>query len=170
MPRSIMTPDGLIFIEDLNLNNDVMLNTNLINNSNLYIPNVGYVGPRTAIRTQPSYSDVNNDPELRKRVVKYFHGKVEVWLYGAYKDLGDYLVEKNGNVELGTSKGETNMTPNKARYLMDKIIRRSVILSILDKYVRRKNVNWYDLKEKHMSDLKEYIHAKLKSHIRRISI
>ena len=170
MPRSIMTPNGLIFVEDLNLNNDVLLQTNVVNNGYIYTAELGQPMPRTLVRTQPSYSDVNNDPELRKRMVKYFHGKVEVWLYGLYRDLGDYVVEKSGNVELGTSKGESTMTPNKAAFLMDKVIRKNVILSILDKYVRRKNANWYDLKEKHMSDLKEYIHTKLKSHIRKISI
>lgn len=165
MPRSIMTPNGLIFIQDLNIDNDPLINTSVTNNGRMFIADM-HNTPRTLIRTQPSYSDVNNDPDLRKRMVKYYYGKIEVWLYGAFKDLGSYVVEKNGEASLG--KGDVSMTPAKARYLMEKIIRKSVVLTILDKFVRRRNVNWFDLKEKHHSDLKEYIYTKLKSHFRRV--
>lgn len=164
MPRSIMTPNGLIFIQDTNIDVEPSSFVNVVNNGPILITDRN-IAPRTIIRTQPSYSDVNNDPDLRRRVVKYYHDKIEVWLYGSYKDFGGYVVENDDNVSL--SRGEVTMNPNKARFLMKNIIRKSVVLTIIDKFVRRNNVNWFDLKEKHHSNLKKFIHTKLKNYLRK---
>lgn len=168
MPRSIMTPDGLVFIEDLNIENSSLYTTQIINRDGLYYTaNVGYAGPRTIIRTRPSIeTDVNNDPELRKKVVKYFYGQVEAWMFGGFRDLADYFTEKNGTVTLG--KSNDGMTSAKSDFILNEIISKSTILKILDKYVRRKNANWYDLKTKHYDSVKSYIHTKIKSHIRKL--
>ena len=168
MPRSIMTPNGLIFVEDLNIDNSPLLTTHVTSNDGIsYIANIGYSGPRTVIRTVPTLtSDVNNDPELRKRVVKHFHGQFEVWLFGSFRDLGNYFTDKNGTVTIGNS--EDGMTNAKANYIMSEIVSRNTILKILDKYVRRKNANWYDLKGKDSESVKKYIHTKIRSHIRKL--
>lgn len=168
MPRSVMTPDGLIFIEDLNADNSPLFNTRIITRDGIsYTADIGFSGPRTIIRTQPTIqSDVNNDPDLRKRVVKYFYGQFETWLFGGFRDLGDLFIEKSGSVSLG--KSSDGMTSAKSDFILNEIVSKNTILKILDKYVRRKGANWYDLKTKHYDSLKSYIHTKIKSYIRKL--
>ena len=168
MPRSIMTPDGLVFVEDLNVENVALQTAQIINRDGIYYTaDIGYSGPRTIIRTQPTIqSDVNNDPDLRRRVVKYFYEKFEVWLYGSFKDLGNYFSDNNGNIT--AKQSSDGMTPNKAKFILKEVITKSTILKILDKYVRRRNVNWFDLKTKHYDSVKDYIRTKVKSHVKKL--
>jgi hypothetical protein len=129
--------------------------------------------PRPIFRTTPSYQSVNNDPELRKKMTKYFFQKLQDdWLYASFGDVAKYLTVVDNKVTFSKSLSEMGkngeMTIEKVKFIVDEVFTKHDLLEVIDKYVRRRNVNWYDLKTKHKADLRDYIHGKLKNHMRKL--
>jgi hypothetical protein len=177
MIRTYITHDGeLKFVQDLNVDYSPMIHTVMNSNNNvngLLITDPSYLAPRPIFRTKNSFEGVNNDPELRKRVTSYFFDKFkDDWIYSSFKDLGKYFDVSNGEImfvkNLKEYSKDMEMTKSKARFLTEEIFTKHNILNVIDKYVRHRNVNWYDLKSKHRTDLKDYIHGKIRNHMRRM--
>ena len=146
---------------------DLFGTVNLADINRTYITDISLMS-RPIIRTNPSYPTVNNDPILRKKVVKYFFNKlVDDWLYGSFSDVGKYVIVKDGKAEFSkiTSESDNTMNDIKARYITEEIFTKHDLLEVIDKDVRKQNVNWFDLRTKHKSDLKDYIHGKIKKHL-----
>lgn len=174
MLRTFMSNGNLQFVYDINTNINPFFDiydANKRTNDGVLIVDPYYTTPRPIFRTNQSIDDVNNDPELRKRMTKYFYDKFKTdWVYGSYSALYDYLSVKNGEVKIERSdKGKSDNDNLKAEFIINEIFSKSDMLDLLDKYVRQNDVNWYDLKTKHKLDVKDYIFKKIKSHMSKLA-
>ena len=128
----------------------------------------------------PTSYDVNNDPELRKKVVKhFFHVYSTTWLPFSFTKLQKYLTLSNGNISFiknineynKETTVEKNVVPaDKLDFIIDNVFGKHELLVFLDKFVRVHNVNWYDLKTKHYEKVKTELYDKLKNHMKKIVI
>ena len=179
MIRTFMTDKGLEFVYDHTTSHYPFTNmtTSVLKDNKVdavIVSNPITPLPSTVIRTNPSVTDVNDDPELRKRMTKYFFHKFKNdWLYQSFIDLQKYLEVKDGHVQFVKSideykKDETS--EDKIRFIHEEVFTRSEMLKFLDKYVRRYNVNWYDLKTKHKYDVQDRLQSKLKNHMKKLVI
>jgi hypothetical protein len=135
--------------------------------------------PKPIFYNSTSY-DVNNDPELRKKVVKYFfHVYSTNWLPFSFVKLQKYFNSSNGNISFIKNINEYNkessveqsvIPSDKLDFIIDNIFGKHELLVFLDKFVRVNNVNWYDLKSKHYDKVKTDLYDKLKNHIKKIVI
>jgi len=140
-------------------------------------PNItGYnVYQRPIFYTNPTYSDVNNDPELRKKVVRYLFKKFETaWLPYTFIKLQKYLKNTNGEISFIKTFGEYDkeiINDNaKVEFIIENILTKREFLIFLDKFVNKNNANWYDLKNKHIDKIKYELYDKLKNHMKKIVI
>ncbi len=135
---------------------------------------IGYnVFQRPIFYTNPIKSDVNNDPELRKKVVRFFYEKfANIWLPQSYIKLQKYLKVSNGEVTfiktIGDYEKELINDDKKIQFILDNVFSKHELLVFLEKFVNRNNVNWYDLKTKHYEKVKSEIYDKLKNHMKKI--
>lgn len=167
MLRTFMSDGKLQFVYDVNTSYNPIFSTYVNSNNDLIIADPMLTAPRPIFRTDPTIPDVNNDPDLRKRMTKYFYDKYKSdWVYGSFSDLYKYLVVSNGEVKLGKSDDKDDKNDNiKAEFLVKEIFSKYDMLELLDKYVHQKDVNWYDLRTKHKTEVKDYIHRKIKKHM-----
>ncbi len=134
----------------------------------------GYnVFPRPIFYTNSITSDVNNDPELRKKVVRFFYEKfANIWLSQSYIKLQKYLKVSNGEVTFIKSASDYDKefvnNDKKVEFILENIFSKHELVVFLDKFVNRYNVNWYDLKTKHYEKVKSELYEKLKNHMRKI--
>ncbi len=137
------------------------------------IVNTGLVStlyPRSI--TVPRYLDLNDDGNLRTRVVKHFYNKLmDHWLdSGSMGSLLKFLKVKSDRVyfvesvkELEANKADdTNHTKYlKIQYIKDNLVSVSMIAHYIKRFTEKYNVNWYSLYNiEH--DVKDYIKQKLK--------
>lgn len=137
---------------------------------------IGYnVFPRTNLYSNSTLSDVNNDPELRKKVVKYLYEKfATVWLPFSFIKLQRYLKNTNGEITfiktIGDYEKELVNDDKKIEFILENIFSKHELLVFLDKFVNVNNVNWYDLKTKHIEKIKTQLYDKLKNHMKKIVV
>lgn len=136
----------------------------------------GYnVFPRPIFYTNSRFSDVNNDPELRKKVVRYFFEKfATVWLPYSFLKLQKYLKNSNGEISfiktIGDYDKEVVNDDAKIEFILENVFSKHELLVFLDKFVNKYNANWYDLKTKHVEKIKSDLYDKLKNHMKKIVI
>jgi hypothetical protein len=158
--------------------NDPYSNSSLIINTES--DNYSFSAYPKPISYNSSSYDVNNDPELRKKVVKYFfHVYSTTWLPFSFTKLQKYLTLSNGNISFiknineynKETTVEKNVVPaDKLDFIIDNVFGKHELLVFLDKFVRVHNVNWYDLKTKHYDKVKTELYDKLKNHMKKIVI
>ena len=136
--------------------------------------NIITVIPRqTYYKTNPTL-DVNNDPDLRKRISSYMYNKFKnIWLPFSFIKLQKYLKNENGKIIFikNMSEYDNNKTENddlKIEFILDNVFGKHEVVKFLDKFVRNHNVNWYDLKTKHIDKIKNDLYEKIKNHIKKI--
>jgi hypothetical protein len=124
--------------------------------------------PRTF--TVPIYNDLNNDENLRMRVLKHFYNKLfDKWLYSDFKSLLKFLYIKNDRVyfisdikELEKAKPDDGLTADlKIDYIKDFLVSKSYLSNMLARYTDKYRTNWYDLYNQEHS-VKRYIGNRLK--------
>lgn len=118
-------------------------------------------------------SDVNNDPELRKKVVRYFYEKfISVWLPFTFIKLQRYLNNTNDEISfirnIDDYEKKLVNDDRKIDFIIDNIFSKHELLVFLDKFVNKYNANWYDLKTKHAETIKSELYDKLKNHMKKI--
>lgn len=134
---------------------------------------IGYdVLPRPIFYTNTVTSDVNNDPELRKKIVRFFYDKFcTVWLPYSFTKLQKYLKNENGKISfIKTASDYEQKIVNddkKIDFIIENIFTKHEMVRFLDKFVNKFNVNWYDLKTKHVDKIKSDLYDKLKNHMKR---
>jgi hypothetical protein len=165
-----------IYVNDPYANSSLIITTSEDDNENDYAFSA-YAKP---IFYNPTSYDVNNDPELRKKVVKYFfHVYSTNWLPFSFIKFQKYLNSSNGNISFIKNINEYNkessveqsvIPSEKLDFIIDNIFGKHELLVFLDKFVRVNNVNWYDLKSKHYDKVKTDLYDKLKNHMKKIVI
>jgi hypothetical protein len=99
-----------------------------------------YFEPPPFIESSITYQDVNKDPNLRKLLTDFFYEKTIKWVssYNNFKNV------KKSLTMLKSDKGY------------------SIIYNLLRKYIKKNNLNWYDLK-KYYNNIKEYLKFELEN-------
>jgi len=118
--------------------------------------------------TYVSYQNINTDPELRKNMVKYFIEKIISHL-DSY-DLCKYVISTNVDTRLVQTvqeyeKNDRTCVKSKEAFIIEYFITKDRIKHYIKKYVVKKNINWYDLKQ-HKSNVLKYIGHKVKKDIK----
>ena len=131
--------------------------------------------PKQTYYASNTIYDVNNDPDLRRRITTYFYNKyIDNWLPFSFIKLQKYLKNENGKIDFIKNMSEyDNKVDNddlKIDFILDNIFGKHEIVKFLDKFVRNNNVNWYDLKTKHIDRIKNDLYEKIKNLIKKIVI
>jgi hypothetical protein len=191
MLRTFIDPNG-----NVQYINSSLLNTNQLNmfdpfsNSSLFFTqnnqdnednkddyNTFLAFPRPIFYTNSNSYNVNNDPELRRRIVRYFFEKYSTtWLPFSFSKLQRYLVSSTNGIEFIKNINEydneitSNISSEKIDFIIKNVFGKHEILVFLDKFVRMNNLNWYDLKTKHSDKIKNDLYNKIKNHMKKIVI
>ena len=130
------------------------------------------------INNQVQYLNVNNDPELIRKVSKYFFEKtMNAWMYSDFEDLLTYLVVKNGKVsvvsnkkELENNKRDTDMKSIelKVNFITDHVMTKYDMKSFLKKYALKSGLDLWKLKE-NKSYVKKSIYKKIKNKLEKLA-
>jgi len=150
------------------------LYTNDLIQNNL-LDSISYYSPRPIFYTNSSVVDVNDDPELRKKISRYIYDKyINVWLPFSFIKIQKYLTNTNGEINFIKNMKEYEQGENnddlKIDFILENIFGKHEMIRFLDKFVRINNVNWYDLKTKHIGTIKDELYNKLKNHMKKIII
>jgi len=126
----------------------------------------------------PSYLDMNQNPEVRKKLAKYYYYKtLDKWLLkeDGMLDILNYLQVKGDTVHLINSISdykETNVNKDtqdvidkKIKYIENNIFEPYDMEKILNSYVQETGTNWYDL-EKHAFYVKQAVRGFLKKKLK----
>jgi hypothetical protein len=118
-----------------------------------------------------THSDVNNDRELRREVVKYFFDRFKhTWLPEYFSNLYKYFKVVDGMVKYVDSMEETDTNTShnevKARFIVSHIFEKIDMEALIEKYALKHRLNWYDLKKYNKEDIRDYVHNKIHKHIR----
>jgi hypothetical protein len=153
--------------------NTTVLTPTLVNTSldNLYGPsyvtsvNLNYSKPLVSI-----YQDLNTDPRIHKRMIKYFQMKtLDKWLMNDLVDILNYFkINSNGAVDIINNINEYK--PNnsdsaanaekKIDFIHKYFLTASVIDRLLDRYVKDYNIQWVHL-PRNEYQIKKLIASKL---------
>jgi len=123
-------------------------------------------------------SNVNNDPELRKKVVRYFYDKyANTWLPFSFMKLQKYLISTENNIEFIKNINDYNkelsnntISSEKIDFIIKNVFGKHELLVFLDKFINKNNFNWYDLKTIHFDKIKSELYDKIKNHMKKIVI
>lgn len=101
------------------------------------------------------YPDLDKDPSVHKTLTKYYYYKfLDKWLYNDLRSLLGYIKVDNGKGKIINSMSDYNVnsvTNDTAENLdirvnlMEKLISRDFIKSILRRIVEKHNIHWYHL-------------------------
>ena len=128
------------------------------------------------ISSYKTYFDVNNDPELRYKVYKFFYQEYkEMWLKYDYTKLVKFFININDEIKMVKSMDEYHNNTNekdtkKYNFILKNIFGKNEMLVFLDKFVKKNNLKWYDLKRNFEDEIKSGIYYKIKSHIKKLII
>jgi hypothetical protein len=125
------------------------------------------------------YENLNADPKVRKRVVKFFYYKVfDKWIYKELINLLSYVNSKNKlklvsslkNIKSNSSKkGNQSTAKKKSKFLEEKVFGKKgkkVMYNIIRKYVNTRKLQWINLITNHKTDLVEYIGRQLDKYLK----
>ena len=151
--------------------------TTLMSNPYMSNPIIPTIGISPIIPTFPNvvaYQDINNDHNLKSQVVEYFYNKLlNNWLKYHYIDLYHMLIVSNGRAVLiknindieNNKKNEKQDNDIKYEYLIDNYLRKKDLFSLLSKFRKINNINWWELKQ-HSEKVRIFIHHKVKQYIK----
>ena len=124
------------------------------------------------------YENLNNDPDLIRKVTKYFFEKtMNSWLYSDFEDLLTYLVVKGDKVrvisnkkELENNKRDSNMKSieKKVNFIADNVMTKYDMKSFLKKYALKSGLDLWKLKE-NKSYVKKSIYKKIKNKLEKLA-
>ena len=124
------------------------------------------------------YENLNNDPDLIRKVTKYFFEKtMNSWLYSDFEDLLTYLVIKGDKVrvvsnkkELENNKRDSNMKTleMKVNFIADNVMTKYDMKSFLKKYAIKSGLDLWKLKE-NKSYVKKSIYKKIKNKLEKLA-
>jgi len=124
------------------------------------------------------YENLNNDPDLIRKVTKYFFEKtMNSWLYSDFEDLLTYLVIKGDKVrvvsnkkELENNKRDNNMKTleMKVNFIADNVMTKYDMKSFLKKYSLKSGLDLWKLKE-NKSYVKKSIYKKIKNNLEKLA-
>ena len=127
-----------------------------------------------------NYLDVNQDPDLRNKIVRYFKERTLHWLLNdeEFKQLLNYFVFRTDSKrvqyvdpvrkhsEMAKENNDTSeQLRAKVKYMKEFVVSKRLIAKILEKYGTKFNVKWWNFKN-NIEDIKDVIHHELKKKIK----
>ena len=114
----------------------------------------------------PHNNIVNKDPRLRKNITEYIYKKIKYnWIQYHYTDLYDFIIINEDIPMLINNINQLDdNTKNKElkyNYILKKYLSKSLIYDLLQIYVYKNNINWWDIKS-FTSEIRHFIHKKVK--------
>ena len=129
--------------------------------------------PLSAIYPRQLYTpmiDVNNDPNLRNQMTKYFYEEFVYWLAmnDRYKKILTLLTVKDGKViNMNDNENKPEHIELKIKYIISQID-DSDMYELIGKFCKENRVNWWDLKKEGIKGpLKNYIYSYIKSYFKK---
>ena len=129
------------------------------------------------IANEVQYLNINNDPDLIRKVSKYFFEKtMNSWMYSDFEDLLMYLVVKNDKVQVISNKKEldNNKKDNdmksiemKVNYIADNVMTKYDMKSFLKKYAIKSGLDLWKLKE-NKSYVKKSLYKKIHKKLQKL--
>ena len=121
------------------------------------------------VPTTTTYIDVNSDPDLQKKMSKFFFEKLmNKWLHSDFEDLLDHIVVKGKNAKLvsklkdvKSNKTKGSEYDDKIDYIAEEVMTKHDVRSFLKKFVTKSGINWWDLKN-HMRIVKKSLYKRIK--------
>jgi hypothetical protein len=114
------------------------------------------------------YTDINNDIEMRRKIVKYFYDIInDSWITYYFSDLFKYFIIENNNVKLVKSLNNlSNKDTNSLikNYILNKYFKRNNIEKLINKFRKINDINWWEVK-KYQDKFSKFIFSKLKYHL-----
>lgn len=113
--------------------------------------NINYTKPTISI-----YKNLNADPRVHQRLVKYFYYKaLDKWLYEDLIDILNYLKIRNGKVDiinsmkeydpLAVDKESDDDIRKKIDFIEKFFLSKRLMARIIHEYVKHTGTNWVDL-------------------------
>lgn len=99
--------------------------------TNNYLNNIPSLNTIVGSIPIPYYQNLDTDPEIHKRMIKYYKKKLRKWLRGDLKSVLDKV--KGDNID------------KKIEYIEDNIIKTSIVEKILYVYMKKTGLNWVNL-------------------------
>lgn len=125
-----------------------------------------YLLDNVILPTKITYPNVNNDPNLRKKMVKYYWDKIKTWLNESnlYKNLYTKMYVVADKIKFGMDEKPESTKNNiiKYEYIITEIINKKDLYNILDKFCKYNDVNYWDLQDINIKKkLKNFIYNKI---------
>jgi hypothetical protein len=135
--------------------------------------NLSYTTPNIG-----TYENMNADPKVQMRIVKYFYYKVlDKWLYTDMLDVLNYLKTKNNKIDLldnlneynenSVDKDSDDTVKQKIDFIEKYIFTKTLLFKILNKFVKETGNGWISL-PKMESLIKDLIEDKLTKRMRQV--
>lgn len=152
--------------------NDIKLDP-IIDLNDKYKPsiNLSYTRPSLSF-----YEDLNQDPEIRMRLTKYYYYKIlDKWLYDDMLSVLDHLKVNENKVDIvddnnldKSHKNTQEEIEKKVKYIENKILRKRDVYNLLEKFTDETGSEWINLSDneyfiKKIS--KDYLTKKIKKMI-----
>ena len=127
-----------------------------------------YLLDKMVLPNKVSYLNVNNDPNLRKNMVKYFWKKINYWLNNSklYKKIYNYMYVVGDKIKFGLDNNPEKTADKiiKYEYIVKDIINKKDLYDIIDKFCKLNNINYWELQDIHIKDkIKKYFYKKIKN-------
>jgi len=124
------------------------------------------------------YKNVNSDPDLLRKVTKYFYEKtMNKWILSDFEYLLSYLIIKNNEVKLVKTKSEqeknkkeleTNKINMKIEFIANYVFTKYDMKSFVKKFAIKANLDLWDL-EKNRKYVKKALYKKIKNRLEKIA-
>lgn len=124
-----------------------------VNSTSKYLPslNLGYSTPLVGI-----YENLNADPNLQSRMVKYFYFKtLDKWLYDDLDDALNYLTSKDGKIDILSNLNDYKMSTvehdsdliikKKIEFIEEYFLTKSMVSNILTNLTEESDIQWVNL-------------------------
>ena len=116
-----------------------------------------------------SYPDINNDIEMRRKIVNYFYNVInDSWITYYFSNLLKYFIIENNEIKLIKSLNNlSDIKDNnslKKNYILNKYLKKSNIERLINRFRKINDINWWEVK-KYQDKFAKYILAKLKYHL-----
>lgn len=112
------------------------------------------------------YPDINSDKNLRKQVSEYFYNKVyNNWLKYQYLELYQMVSVKNGVASLTANTSDKENNQIKYDFIVKNFLTKNDIYTLLEKFRKINNLNWWDLK-KYTNQIRKFIQHKVTKYMK----
>lgn len=168
IPSPFMTKN--LLPESLNY---VPLEINRTTNLPSYLPSALFDYGYNKIKyVGPIYTDINNDPNLRKITTeKYYKKAVSNWTKYQFIDLYKYVTIKDGKAVLiknidNLDKYNDDTLNIKHDFIIEHYLTKNDFYILLEKFVNKYRINWWNI-EDFLSELRDFIYEKMKKYMKK---